>query len=159
LVARVQSQLDLRAKAIKAAQEQTSNVMSALAQGMAHELRNAANGVVQAVECLRSLLPKDLLTADSPAGQLFAAAEIGTTRLREISAELLGFNGRGEVVGHEVSWPRIVEAARGAASAHFRGVKLIYDEPYVGNVWGAEQMLVSVLSNLLINGAQAARAG
>jgi signal transduction histidine kinase len=159
LLARVQSQILLRARALKAAKDQESHSLTVLTSGMAHELRNAANGLFQSIDLLKSMFPPELLAQNEAVSELFDVAESSSKRIRQISMELLGIHPNGELVRRDVEWKTLLTAARGIAASHFRDVELIVDTAYDGPLWCAEQLMVGVISNLLVNGAQAAGPG
>jgi signal transduction histidine kinase len=73
--------------------------------------------------------------------------------------ELLGVSPNGELLRRDVEWKALVLAARGVAASHFRDVELIVENLYEGPLYCAEPLMVAVISNLLVNGAQAAGPG
>jgi signal transduction histidine kinase len=159
LLARVESQILLRGRALKAAKDMEATSLSVLTSGMAHELRNATNGMLQSVDLLRDMFPAELLAQNEAASELFDIAKTSGDRVRQISMELLGVKPNGELLRRDVEWKTLVAAARAAAASQLQDLELIVDNQYDGPVWCAEQLVVGLISNLLINGAQAAGAG
>ena len=70
LKARVASQFRMRELAVRLHRAEHVAAMSVLTAGLAHELRNPANGMVNALEPLLAMLPKEVTAPETGTGQL-----------------------------------------------------------------------------------------
>src|SRR5439155_23309000 len=70
LMARIHSQLELRTLALRLSQSEKLASLGTLSAGLAHEMRNPANAIVNAIEPLAELLPPELRPEEHPVNQL-----------------------------------------------------------------------------------------
>ncbi|HET9991720.1 MAG TPA: ATP-binding protein, partial [Kofleriaceae bacterium] len=75
LLARIRSQLAIRKLALKLHETQKLAAMGMLSSGLAHELRNPANALVNALEPFYSLMPVSQRATDSPGSALFSVMD------------------------------------------------------------------------------------
>jgi len=159
LRARVRSQLALRSLALQLLETEKLAALGTLSAGLAHEIRNPANGIINAVGPLRELLPPEAIAPETPAAQLLDIVEHCSRQVASLSRELLGFRRGAELkcnaVPVETLWRRVKSTMRHA----LQGVELRERLDYRGMVHCAEPLLAQVLTNLLENGAQAAGKG
>ncbi len=159
LRARVRSQLALRSLALQLLETEKLAALGTLSAGLAHEIRNPANGIINAVGPLRELLPPEAIAPDTPAAQLLEVVEHCSRQVASLSRELLGFKRGVELkcapVPIETLWRRVKSTMRHA----LQGVELRERLDYRGTVRCVEPLLAQVLTNLLENGAHAAGKG
>jgi signal transduction histidine kinase len=156
LRARVKSQLALRALALKLASSEKLAALGTLSAGLAHEMRNPANAIVNAVEPLRELLPAELLTAEQPVAQLMDVLRDGSSQIALLSRQLLGFRRSGELARSEIVFGDLFSRALALVKPVLRDVELRDKLGYRGPLHCAGPLLTQVLTNLLENAAQAA---
>src|SRR5262249_10316333 len=91
LRARIHSQLELRSAALKLSQSEKLAALGTLSAGLAHEMRNPANAIVNAIDPLRELLPPALLAPDQPVAQLLQVTRDCAEQVARLSKQLLDF--------------------------------------------------------------------
>ena len=159
LLARVHSQLELRSLALRLHQSEKLAALGTLSAGLAHEMRNPANAIVNAIEPLAELLPAELQKDDHPVGQLVGVLRECSTQIALLSRQLLGFRRPGELEYQQTTVADVVARAHALTSPLFKTVALREQLEYRGPLDCAAPLLTQVLSNLLENGAQAAGSG
>ena len=159
LMARVHSQLELRSLALRLHQSEKLAALGTLSAGLAHEMRNPANAIVNAIEPLAELLPSELRADDHPVGQLVGVLRECSTQIALLSRQLLGFRRPGDLEYQHTTVADVVARAHALTSPLFKTVALREELDYKGPLDCAAPLLTQVLSNLLENGAQAAGAG
>ncbi len=98
LLARIRSQLAIRALALKLHETQKLAAMGMLSAGLAHELRNPANALVNALEPFLALLPASERGEDSAGTALAQVMEAAGTQIRDLCKNILEFSRSGAVV-------------------------------------------------------------
>ncbi|HEX9103805.1 MAG TPA: ATP-binding protein, partial [Polyangia bacterium] len=159
LLARVHSQLELRSLALRLHQSEKLAALGTLSAGLAHEMRNPANAIVNAIEPLSELLPDELRDEEHPVAQLVGVLRECSTQIALLSRQLLGFRRPGDLEYHRSTVGELVGRAHALTSQLFRSVALKEALDYTGPLDCAAPLLTQVLSNLLENGAHAAGAG
>jgi signal transduction histidine kinase len=159
LRARVRSQLALREIALKLHGAENLAALGTLSAGLAHEMRNPANAIVNAIEPLRELLPPELTALASPTGQLLRVLADCGTQLAALSRHLLGYRRSGELERHEHALHDVVTSALSLTRPVLEAIELRQDLAYEGPVHCAGPLLTQALANLLENAAQAAGKG
>ncbi len=159
LRARVRSQLALRALALQLLETEKLAALGTLSTGLAHEIRNPANGIINAVGPLRELLPPEAIAPETPAAQLLDVIEHCSRQVASLSRELLGFKRGVELKRDAVAIETLLRRVKSTIRRALEGVELRERLDYTGTVRCAEPLLAQVLTNLLENGAHAAGKG
>lgn len=156
LLARVDSQLKIRDIALKLNESEKLAALGTMSAGLAHEIRNPANGLINALDPLYALLPEELTTLESGSGQLLDVIRDCAQQIGRLSKQLLGFTREGNLATSAESLPRLVSRAAGIASLDSRGAKFRTRLDFKDEFQCAAPLLLQVLVNLLDNAAQAA---
>ena len=159
LLARVHSQLELRTLALRLHESEKLASLGTLSAGLAHEMRNPANAIVNAIEPLSELLPPELLQEDHPVAQLVGVLRECAMQIALLSRQLLGFRRPGDLEYQQTTVADVVARAHALTSPLFKTVALREELQYKGPLACAAPLLTQVLSNLLENGAHAAGSG
>jgi signal transduction histidine kinase len=159
LHARIRSQLALRTLALQLLESEKLAALGTLSAGLAHEIRNPANGIINAVGPLRSLLPPEAVLPDTPTAQLLDVIEHCSRQVATLSRELLGFKRGVEVERTPVPIESLVRRVTGSMRHALRGVEVRIELGYRGTIFCAEPLFAQVLTNLLQNAAQSAGKG
>lgn len=159
LRARIRSQLALRGLALQLMETEKLAALGTLSAGLAHEMRNPANGIINAIGPLRELLPTELLTPDSPTTQLLDVIEQCGAQMASLSRHLLGFRRNAELERSPVPIELLISRVCRTVQPALRGVELRERLEYKGALPCAEPLMMQVLANLLDNAAYAAGRG
>ncbi|MCC7385847.1 MAG: response regulator [Deltaproteobacteria bacterium] len=159
LLARVQAQLQLRRLALKLHDSERLSALGSLSAGLAHEIRNPANAIVNAIYPLRKLLPKEAIDPESPGGQLFEVVADAAGQIGQLSKQLLGFVRGGEPQLGEVRLDELVHRSMNLVAPVLKPVEVKLDLQHAGPFLCAQSPLLQVLMNLLENAAHAAGPG
>ena len=156
LEARVRAQFRMRDMAVRLHRAEQVSTLGILTSGLAHELRNPANGIVNAIEPIRDMLP-----AETPKGviALLEVLEECATQIGFMSRQLLGFRGGTALELQPAKATELIARAASMAAKSLHGVTLRNHLVLDRSVNCAPQLLVQVLTNLIENGAHAAGRG
>jgi signal transduction histidine kinase len=156
LRARIRAQFRMRDLAVRLQRAEQLTAMGILTAGLAHELRNPANGIVNAVGPLADLLPAELVRPETAVGQLMEVLTSCADQIGFLSRQLLGF--RKGVVELDLRQTPVRELVQRAVSlVHPGTVKEIrIDSTCDGNLKCAPPLLMQVMTNLLENATYAA---
>jgi signal transduction histidine kinase len=159
LRARVRSQLAHRELTRQLYDAEKLASLGAMSAGLAHELRNPANGIVNAVAPLKEILPPELADPDHPVTQLIDVMAECADQVAYLSRQLLGFRRSGELDLRRVPVGDVIDRALANASAALSGLDLRSRQTYTGPIRCATPVMSQVLTNLLENAAHAAGPG
>jgi len=159
LKARVRAQLRMRELALRLHRAEQLAALGTLSSGLAHELRNPANGIVNAARPLRDLLPPELTSGDAAVGQLLEVLEGCAEQIAFLSRQLLGFRRGGDLELRTVAIGEVVQRALTLASPALRGVEIRERLQIKDPIRCAPPLLVQVFTNLVENAAHAAGSG
>jgi signal transduction histidine kinase len=159
LLARVRSQLRVRDLALKLHDAEKLAALGTLSAGLAHEMRNPANAIVNAVEPLREQLPASFSDPSTPTGQLMRVLADGARQLSSLSRHLLGYRRSGDLERREHELSDMVASALSLTSPVLESIELRQELSYGGKVSCAGPLLTQALANLLENAAHAAGRG
>jgi signal transduction histidine kinase len=159
LRARIRAQFRMRDLAVRLQRAEQLSALGILTAGLAHELRNPANGIVNAIGPLTDLLPRDLVQPETAVAQLIEVLNGCAEQIGFLSRQLLGF--RKGVVELDLRWVPVRELVQRAISlAHAGSVEIRVDPACIGPSAGALKcappLLTQVLTNLLENAIYAA---
>jgi signal transduction histidine kinase len=157
--ARVRSQFRMRELAVRLHQAEQLSALGTLSAGLAHEIRNPANGIINAIRPLSKLLPPELRSLQSPVGQLLEVAAGCADQIAFLSRQLLNFRSRGDLELRSVALPDLVRRTLTLTQEVLTGVEVKMDLGFEGQVRCAPQLMLQVLTNLIDNAAHAAQAG
>ena len=158
LRARIRAQFRMRDLAIRLQRAEQLSAMGILTAGLAHELRNPANGIVNAIAPLTELLPRDVVRPDTAVGQLLEVLNSCADQIGFLSRQLLGF--RKGVVDLDLRQIPVRELVhRAMTMAHAGSVEIRLDATCDGVLKCAPPLLLQVLTNLIENAVYAAGPG
>ena len=136
--------------------EQVSR-LGILTSGLAHDLRNPANGIVNAVAPMKDLLPPELVGPESGVGQLLEVMSSCAEQIGFLSRQLLGF-GKGtlHLDKKPVSVDELINRATRIAATALKDVEVRTKCEPNTSIQCAALLLVQVLTNLIENAGHAA---
>jgi signal transduction histidine kinase len=158
LRARIRAQFRMRDFAMRLQRAEQLTAMGILTAGLAHELRNPANGIVNAVGPLAELLPPEIVRPETAVGQLIEVLTSCAEQIAFLSRQLLGFRkGVVELDLREIPVRELVQ--RAVSLTHPAGIEIRIDAPCGGVLRCAPPLVMQVLTNLLENALYAAGPG
>ena len=156
LRARVHSQLRLRRLALKLNESEKLAALGTMASGLAHEIRNPANAVVNALPPLVEQLPPELTSPESGTGQLLGVLSDASRQIAMLSRQLLGHTRAGQLELESVPLPEVVARALTIIRPALGTIELRQRLDYAGPVRCAPPLMWQVFTNLIENAAHAA---
>ncbi len=135
--------------------------MGRLVAGIAHEINNPVNAVINSLGPLDDML-KQIAAGEASASQLateaqeiLAVVQRGASRTKAIVQALHGYARGDETVQREVSLGRSVDETLGLLVHRLRHVKVVKDVEPAARILGFPGQVDQVLMNLFTNAAQA----
>ncbi len=130
-----------------------------MTSGLAHELRNPANGIVNAIAPLRELLPAELVAPETGPGQLLEVMAGCADQIRFLSKQLLGFRSGMQLEVSPIAFSVLVSRAIALAQTSFNGVELRTKLGCADQIVCSAPLIVQALTNLIENAQHAAGRG
>lgn len=155
---RVAAQLRQRDMAVRLSESERLASLAVLSAGLAHEFRNPANGIVNAIEGLSYVLPEEL-QKDGPAAELLDVIRASATQLRGLCKQLLGFAGPDRLDTGPQPATELIERALLIARPTVGDIEVRKRLDYTGELVCAAPFVVQVLVNLVENACHAAGQG
>jgi signal transduction histidine kinase len=159
LRARVASQFRMRDLAMRLHRAEQLSSMGILTSGLAHELRNPANGIINAIAPLQMLLPAEISGPETDVGQLLDAMKSCAEQIAFLVRQLLGFRNNVDLELRPCELPPLVQRAVGLAKEALQAVDVRIDMSVDRRVLCAQPLLVQVVANLIENAGHAAKRG
>lgn len=159
LTARVNAQLRIRDMAIKLAQSEKLASLGTLSAGLAHEFRNPANTVVNAIEPLRAMYPEEMLEEEEGVGELFEVLQSCADQILHLSNQLLGYSKHQNLALTEEPFQSVLNRAISIVAPTIEKVDLQQRLDDDARLHCSAPFLAQALANLLENGAHAAGPG
>jgi signal transduction histidine kinase len=159
LKARVHAQLQMRNLALRLHQAEKLAALGTLSAGLAHELRNPANGIVNAMGPLRDMLPPEVTSLESGSGQLLDVLAVCAEQISSLSKQLLGFRRGGALDLRPVPLGEVAHRALSMVWSSLEGIKVRDKIIATTPIRCAAPLFVQVLTNLIENAAHAAGPG
>jgi signal transduction histidine kinase len=160
LRARVKAQFRTRDLAIRLHRAEQLSTLGILTSGLAHELRNPANGIVNAIGPLTELLPRELTHPDGGVGQLLDVMASCAEQIGFLSRQLLSFrNGGMQLELRPAAVHELVRRAVALAHRALDGVEVRAELEGDRTLLCAPPLMIQVLTNLIENAGHAAGTG
>lgn len=159
LLARIRSQLAIRQLALRLHENEKLAAMGIMSAGLAHELRNPANAIINAIEPLLMLLPDQYRAPDSAGAVLSEVIMTATVQLRDRCNSILDFSRTGTVLREPEDLGTMIARSRRVLHAKLEEIQVIEQLEVTEPVQCAAVMIEQVLVNLLDNAAYAAGSG
>ncbi|HSD88088.1 MAG TPA: HAMP domain-containing sensor histidine kinase [Kofleriaceae bacterium] len=135
------------------------SALAVLTSGLAHELRNPANGIINALEPLRELLPPELLVPNGGVAELLEAMKASADQMWFLVNQLLGFRSNTELELRSVEIGELVRRSIRLASGALEQVTVNVELSAARTVLCAPPLMIQVLTNLVENAGDAAGRG
>jgi signal transduction histidine kinase len=136
------------------------SALGILTSGLAHEIRNPANGIVNAIQPLTRLLPRELTNPEGAVGQLLDVMGSCAAQIGALSRQLLSFRDGGTQLDLQPAQiPELVQRAVALAHRALRGIEIRSDMRLDREVMCAPPLMIQALANLIENAAHAAGRG
>ncbi len=154
LLARVRAQLRIRELAKRLAESSRLAATGTILSGMAHELRNPVNVLVNGLAPLRESV-LELLPKDPGIGALLDALDDAGRRVSELTDELLTFRRNPDETHARVAVPALIGQSLALLKPKLAGVTVETDIAFAGDVRGSAHSLSQVVVNLVENALHA----
>ena len=159
LLLRIKGLLAMRELTFRLHESEKLAALGMMSAGLAHELRNPANGIVNAMFPLREMLPPDVLAEGTPTRALLDVVERAAKDIASLSKNVLQLGREGALETSASDVASMIEDARFAVRDSLTDVRVDVDVAFDGPVRCAAPLVVHVVANLIQNGAHAAGPG
>lgn len=159
LMARVDAQFRMRELAVKLHQAEQLSSMGILTSGLAHEIRNPANGIVNAIAPLLEALPKELIGPETGPGQLIDVIAECAEQISFLSRQLLGFRRNQDLEMAPAELTELIKRAIHLAQTALLWVDVRTAFTVNDPVLCSGPLLVQALANLVENAGHAVGPG
>ncbi|HEY4243022.1 MAG TPA: ATP-binding protein [Kofleriaceae bacterium] len=160
LLARVRAQFKMRDMALRLHNAEQLSSLGILTAGLAHELRNPANGIVNAFEPLMEMIPAELQAPDTPSGQLFGVMRSCAEQIGSLARQMLGLRNTDiDLDLRPVQLWDLLHRALGLARPALAGVDVRTTIRLDRAILCVAPLIVQVLTNLVENAGHAAGPG
>ena len=159
LLARIRSQLALRELALKLHETEKLASLGVMSAGLAHELRNPANAIVNALEPLWMVIPAEEQKPGSMGQELYDVMKTAATHMRELCSNILNVSRSGPVQKRPEEFSRLLARVKLILKPALGKVQLIENDELDRPIMCAGPMIEQILINLLDNAAHAAGNG
>jgi signal transduction histidine kinase len=160
LKARVRAQFRTRELTLRLQRAEQFSMLGILTSGLAHELRNPANGIVNAIAPLTELLPPELTDPETAVGQLLDVVKTCAEQIGFLSRQLLGFRGGSvEIDMRPILAGELFERSITLARRALTGIEVRNRLPRDLEIVCAPPLMTQVLTNLIENAGHAAAPG
>jgi signal transduction histidine kinase len=159
LLARVRNQLALRKLAYKLHESQKLASLGMLSAGLAHEIRNPANALVNALRPLLELLPEEERKPESTGALLAEVALDAASQIRQRCMNILDYSRSEDVTRRQEDIEKLIGRAVRLLNDSLSAVELRQEVKAPAPVSCAGPLIEQILINLLDNAAYAAGPG
>jgi signal transduction histidine kinase len=159
LLARIRSQLALRQLALKLHESEKLASLGTMSAGLAHELRNPANAIINALEPLWMLLPDQERKDEAAGKELYDVMKTAAAHMRELCGNILNVSRTAPLTKRPESFKDLLSRAKLILKRQLSSVELIENNEIDKPVTCSGPMIEQILINLLDNAVQAAGAG
>jgi len=140
-------------------QAEQLSTLGILTSGLAHEIRNPANGIVNAIAPLTEMLPTELTGPETGAGQLLSVMGECADQIGFLSRQLLGFRRGMDLELAPTSVPELVQRSISLANGALAGVEVRTKLGVAQPLMCSGPLLVQALTNLVENAGHAVGPG
>ncbi|MBX3160053.1 MAG: response regulator [Deltaproteobacteria bacterium] len=155
---RVRAQFRMRDLAVRLHRAEQLTSLGVLTAGLAHELRNPANGIINALQPLRERLPREA-HADPAVCALMEVVDECAKQIAFLSSQLLGFRQEAQPALRPAPLRDLLKRAITLSARSLEEVDVRVDLADDLTIACAPPLLVQAFTNLIENAAQAAGAG
>ncbi|HUS31237.1 MAG TPA: ATP-binding protein [Kofleriaceae bacterium] len=159
LLARVRNQLAIRQLAYKLHESQKLASLGMLSAGLAHEIRNPANALVNALRPLLELLPPEEQAPESTGALLAEVALDAANQIRQRCMNILDYSRSDDVTRRPEHIDKLIGRACRLLTDSLKSVELRQEVNVTTPVPCAGPLIEQILINLLDNAAYAAGVG